>query len=120
MKATPANLKSLRERMGVSVQQLATWLDVSDQTIYGWEKGTTKINPHAFELIVTEAGEHSRYVVRPEVAAKEQPVPKPKRKINVELEQVEDAPSPSSSLMDDLERLLAPHRKANGARQRAA
>lgn len=43
-KMTPAELKKIRERLGISQEKLARYMDVSSRTVYRWEKGENPIH----------------------------------------------------------------------------
>lgn len=48
----PKGLVSMRQRLGLSVADLAKLLSVSDQTIYNWERGVSKPRPeHRAKLV---------------------------------------------------------------------
>ncbi len=48
----PKGIVSMRQRLGLSVADLAKLLSVSDQTIYNWERGVSKPRPeHRAKLV---------------------------------------------------------------------
>lgn len=46
---TPTGMRSLRAERGLSQRQLGKLLDVTEMTVYRWERGTTPI-PYTVEL----------------------------------------------------------------------
>ena len=44
-------LRSFRSRLGLTVRELATLLDVSEQTIYNWETASTRPQPAMIDTI---------------------------------------------------------------------
>ena len=50
---SPKVLRTQRERLGLSAAELARMFDVSAQTIYNWEAGTTRPKPVQIAAIAT-------------------------------------------------------------------